>query len=312
MQSLNKPSTTNAVVAGLFYDMISVELATKALIEAGFAPGNIEQLTAEVGQRDDNNGGFFNSLAKFFGGGDSEDGTNPITTADGTSAYNRLITLGLDQEEAHEFQSRLEDGGVLVILHAGARATKALEIFKHHGASPAQLEFDENPPTKIALPSQAESDVTMVPHPVAEVMLPVIPQPEIATPGTQRLQLLKEVLKVNKERVQKGEVRVRKEIITEMRTLEVPVTREELVIERQVVVDGRVTGEISEGETIRIPLSEEQVRVDKQAVVAEEVTIGKRDVEEIKEVKESVRREELRTETDGSVIVNDQNTPMKP
>ncbi len=311
MQSLNKSFTADAVVAGLFYDMISVDLAIKALTEAGFGRDHIEQLTAEASHRNDNNGGFFNSLTRFFGGGDAEDGTNPLATADGTSAYNRLITLGLDQEEAHEFQSRLEDGGVLIILRAGAEATKALDILKRHGASPAHLEFDDQPPTKIALPSHTDFDGTVAPLPVAQVTLPGIPQPEIVTPGIQRLQLLKEVLKVNKERVQKGEVRVCKEIITEMRTIEVPVTREELVIERQVVVDGKVTGEISEGETIRIPLSEEQVRVDKQAVVAEEVTIGKREVQETKEVKESVRREELRTETDGSVIVNDQNTPKK-
>jgi len=43
--------------------------------------------------------------------------------------------------------------------------------------------------------------------------------------GAQRLELLKEVLQVNKRRVQTGEV-TRKEVITEMQTVQVPVTRE--------------------------------------------------------------------------------------
>ncbi len=57
-------------------------------------------------------------------------------------------------------------------------------------------------------------------------------------------------------------------------------------------------GEIGQGQVIRIPLSEEQVHVDKQVMVAEEINIGERDVQETREVKESVRREELRTDTD--------------
>jgi uncharacterized protein (TIGR02271 family) len=73
----------------------------------------------------------------------------------------------------------------------------------------------------------------------------------------------------------RGEVRLRKDVVTESQTVEVPVTREELVIER-VPASGQenVTGEIGTDQEIRVPLSEERVRVEKQPVVKEEVRVG--------------------------------------
>jgi len=50
-----------------------------------------------------------------------------------------------------------------------------------------------------------------------------------ATSRSPTPELLKEVLQVNKRRVQTGEVTLRKEVITEMQTVQVPVTREKLI-----------------------------------------------------------------------------------
>lgn len=63
--------------------------------------------------------------------------------------------------------------------------------------------------------------------------------------GEQTLRLHKEELRVNKERVQTGEVQVHTRTVTELRTVQVPVQREELVIEREgevtvVDADGNV------------------------------------------------------------------------
>jgi uncharacterized protein (TIGR02271 family) len=80
------------------------------------------------------------------------------------------------------------------------------------------------------------------------------------------------------------------------------VTREELVIER-VPTQGRETaGEVGMGEKeIRVPLSEERVRVEKKPIVNEEIRVGKRQVQGTERVSDTVRREELRTETEGNV-----------
>lgn len=118
--------------------------------------------------------------------------------------------------------------------------------------------------------------------------------------AVDRVQLFGEVLRVHKERINRGEVRIRKDVVTENQTIEVPVTREELVLER-VPVSGNVPApgaSIGSSEEIRVPLSEEAVRLEKQAVVREEVVVGKRDVEDVATVGDAVRHEELRVDSD--------------
>jgi uncharacterized protein (TIGR02271 family) len=112
--------------------------------------------------------------------------------------------------------------------------------------------------------------------------------------GEQRIQLLGEVLRVHKDRVSRGEVRIRKEVITETQTVEVPVTREELVIERTAPTEVRsATGRVGEGSEIRIPLTEEVASIDKDTVVREEVAVGKRSVQSVANIGDNISHEEL-------------------
>jgi uncharacterized protein (TIGR02271 family) len=112
--------------------------------------------------------------------------------------------------------------------------------------------------------------------------------------GEKRIQLLGEVLRVHKDRISRGEVRIRKEVITETQMVEVPVTREELVIERTIPADiHTAAGQVGEGSEIRIPLSEEVASADKDTIVREEVTVGKRAVQSVANVGETISREEL-------------------
>ena len=120
------------------------------------------------------------------------------------------------------------------------------------------------------------------------------PMTAAKTEGTQNIQLLGEVLRVQKERVNSGEVRFRKEVITDMQTIQVPVTREELVIERHAVSGTtQVQGNIGDSNEIRIPLTEEHASLDKSTVVREEVSVGKRSVEDVESLSGETRREEL-------------------
>jgi uncharacterized protein (TIGR02271 family) len=116
-----------------------------------------------------------------------------------------------------------------------------------------------------------------------------------------RIQVREEELQAHKQLVEAGAVRVRKEVITEHRTLEVPVQREEMVIERQAP-----TGEPIE--EIRIPVSEEQVTVEKRPVVKEEVTVGKRVVQGTERVSGEVRKEVVRVEREGDVDLHGNGT----
>ena len=122
----------------------------------------------------------------------------------------------------------------------------------------------------------------------------------------ERLDQRVEELRAAKERVKAGEVRVRKEVVTDEQTIDVPVTREEVVLERHPVAGRPVSGaDLKEGEEIRIPVTEEQVRVEKTPVVKEEITVGKRQVTETERVRDTVRREEARIDERGSARVRD-------
>ena len=121
--------------------------------------------------------------------------------------------------------------------------------------------------------------------------------------GAERIQLHEEELQAHKQPVETGAVRVRKEVITEHRTIEVPVRREEVVIERRAPTGEPAASDIRPGEEIRIPVRKEQVSVEKRPVVKEEVTIGKRVVEGTEQVGGEVRREEVRVEREGDVEV---------
>ena len=98
-------------------------------------------------------------------------------------------------------------------------------------------------------------------------------------------------------------MRLRKEVVTEQQNIEVPTTREELVVERIPGSGREATGaQVGSGEKeIRVPLTEERVRLEKKPVVNEEVQVGKRQVQDTKRVSDQVRHEELRSETEGDV-----------
>jgi uncharacterized protein (TIGR02271 family) len=120
--------------------------------------------------------------------------------------------------------------------------------------------------------------------------------PRIAE-GAERIQLREEELQVHKQLVETGKVRVRKEVVTEHRTIEVPVQREEIVIERHAPNGAPVPdSDIGPGEEIHIPVRREQVFVEKRPVVKEEVTVGKRVVQDTEHVGGEVRKEEVRIE----------------
>ena len=128
------------------------------------------------------------------------------------------------------------------------------------------------------------------------------------TEGERTVQLREEQLQARTQSVEAGEVGIRKEVVTEEQTIEVPVTREEAVIERHPV-EGRPSAEpIGEGETIRVPLHKEQVEVDKQPVVREEIEIGTRQVQDTERVSDTVRREEARVEHADDVDVRGEGT----
>lgn len=115
----------------------------------------------------------------------------------------------------------------------------------------------------------------------------------------QKLKLREEQIDISKKWIQTGEVTVHKEVLTQEKNITVPVTHEELVIEKKVLDEPVHT------ETIRIPISEERIEITKHPVILEDVEIKKRQFQEIETVKQTLKKEKLHLETTGNPQVID-------
>jgi len=126
-----------------------------------------------------------------------------------------------------------------------------------------------------------------------------------------KLQLLEERLVVDKDRFKAGSVEIGKHVETHQEQVQVALQREEVVIERRAVSDGRpvegaVLGEGSQ--TMSIDLEAERANVSKQAYVTEEIGIGKRTVTDNQTVTETVGREVLDVNKTGDVRMENGET----
>ena len=110
-----------------------------------------------------------------------------------------------------------------------------------------------------------------------------------------------EQLSVGTERAERGRARLRKYVVTEQVTKTVPVSREEVRLEREPITDANVDA-ATEGPAIsdeehEVVLHEERPVVEKQTVPKERVRVETETVTDQQDVSEEVRRE--RIETDG-------------
>ena len=175
-----------------------------------------------------------------------------------------LVNMGVPQGEVQLYQQELSLGHSIVAVLTGDRYQEVLDILVSSGAS--------NPDQQTASRNVREAQ------------------------GNVQVPLREEQLNVNKRTVQAGEVTLRKEIVNEQQTIDVPVSHEEVYIERRSLAEQPSTTPIGEDETIRIPVNKEQVQVSKQAVETGEVAIGKRNVQKQQRVSDSVKREEVQVE----------------
>lgn len=111
----------------------------------------------------------------------------------------------------------------------------------------------------------------------------------------RRLVRMEEELQVGKRQVQAGEVHVRKHVETEHVRESVPVTREEVTVERRPVsADAGLAANARIGEDdISVPVMREEVVASKRAVPKEEVVVRTRAVADEQVVEEDLRRERI-------------------
>jgi uncharacterized protein (TIGR02271 family) len=197
------------------------------------------------------------------------------------SLTGALIGWGIPEDDASYYEGEVKAGRFVVTVEAAGRSAEAWTVLHRHGGHNRA-----NPASAAAGRARATAATTET---------------------GQTMQLKEEQLHVSKHPVRKGEVEVRKEVVTEQRQITVPVEREEIVIERKPA-HGRAASGTLAAEEIRVPVTEEEVDVRKETVVKEEVSVGKRKVTDQKTVAGTVRKEELRVEEEGDVEVQGETT----
>lgn len=198
-----------------------------------------------------------------------------------------LMGMGVPEEHAKYYEGEAKAGKTLVTVRADGRYEDAQRILRDHGAYDVE---------------SRDRSTEATGNPVLQSGTGARPMHK----DEDTLQLREEELVANKQRVETGQVQVRKDVVSEQRTLEVPVTRDEVVIERHPVDRRPADGPIDDrGQSIEMPVREERVELEKRAVLYEEVGVGIREVQDTQHVSGTVRREEARFEREGDVHVSD-------
>ena len=110
---------------------------------------------------------------------------------------------------------------------------------------------------------------------------------------TTSVPLIEERLNVSKT-TSTTQYTITKEPVSEKKTLEVPVTHEELVVEKRPAMGSQTTqGPVTSKTEIKVPLNREEVKVTKESFVKEEVVVKKKRVTETKTVSDTLRGETI-------------------
>jgi uncharacterized protein (TIGR02271 family) len=276
-------SIPGEVLIALFSDASDARSALTALRDHTFGldqvgaafrePHSAGRDNSSAVQQSGLNDGWFNQLREIYRGD-----VPPERTRWAPAEFEASLSqLHIPAQQARLLVQDLAPGGAIVTVNPGNRYREAEQLLRQSGGRIARDPIERNPPAKEErVPRRG----------------PTAPAQSSQPSEPDHIQLFGEVLRVHKEKVGSGDVRVRKEAVTEMETVQVPVTREHLVVEHT-----GANSPVDATKPIRIPLSEERVRVDKDTVLQEEYRVGKREVTENETVTDAVRRERLLVDT---------------
>jgi hypothetical protein len=114
-----------------------------------------------------------------------------------------LVGLGIPEEDAHYYEDEFKAGRALVTVRANGRYDEAWAILHRHGAYNRQT-------TTAAATARSSAEG-----------------------GGRAVEVREERLRPTKRPAKTGEVRVRKDVVTEQQIVQVPVEHEEVVVERR-------------------------------------------------------------------------------
>jgi uncharacterized protein (TIGR02271 family) len=328
-------ATRRSTVVGVFHERDDAREAIEALKDEGFAPDTIsilspdkqatQSMAEETGTHAGSGaatgavaGGLLGGLGGWLVGigALAIPGVGPFiaagafATALGGAAIGAgvgaiagaLVGMGVPKEEAEYYEGEVKSGRTLVTVRADGRYDEAQRTLRQHGAydiesrdasaTPAVRGVVGGQPTSVAATRERAADT--------EETRSVSTGQE----AERTVQLREEELQARKQPVETGQVTLGKDVVEQHKTVDVPVTREEVYVERRAV-DRPADRPIDSAaeQTIEVPVREEQVEVEKRPVVYEEVGVNKQQVVESQQVSDTVRREELRVDKQGEVAL---------
>ena len=126
----------------------------------------------------------------------------------------------------------------------------------------------------------------------------------------KQFQLFEETLVTKKRRVKTGEVRISKQIVTSTGTAAIPVTKEKIVIEIESIYGADTRLNIGEAVaakdgSITMDIYEDQATVCREVKPYQSISVRKEVVNDVVTAEETLRREEMTIETDGTPQVRE-------
>lgn len=198
-----------------------------------------------------------------------------------------LTNMGVPGQEADYYNNEFQQGHTVVTVKTRDQQQQAYDLLMRDGG----YDFNSNQGQRSSYDYGAQAGTaTSMPDTAGRPM----------GEETEDIKLRAEQLQPQTRWQQGGEVDLRKDVVSEQRTIDVPVTHEEVYIERRPgsgqVSDTPIT---DDSETVRVPVNEQQVDVQKQTVETGEVAVGKRQVQQNQQYTDTVRREELHVDRQG-------------
>jgi len=217
-----------------------------------------------------------------------------------------LVGLGIPKEEAEYYEGRVQQGSTLVTVDAQGRDSEARQVLLNAGAEDLQAQgygggYDEG---QVATAPMTQTVPTM---PRTQVQQPITNQVDTTTTNDTdiRVPVVEEELVVGKRQEELGRVRIHRDVVEEQQSVDVPLQRERVTVER-VAVSGTTDTNLNDAfreQDIDVPVMGEEAVVGKRVHEVEEVRLRKESVTEQQQVSDTVRKE--RVIVDG---VDDQGT----
>jgi uncharacterized protein (TIGR02271 family) len=198
--------------------------------------------------------------------------------------WHRLFGRDIEQHEATVYGRTIGSGGsVLTIRVPESEAPKALGILNAHRAVDVQRRAVQE---GLLSPSAAPASA------------PAQPATAARTTGAEEvLRLAEEQLEVGKRLVQEGTTRIRRFVTETPVEKQVNLHEEHVQVIRRVVSDSGSAGNIDWSEkTIEVSETAEEPVITKSAHLTEEVVIRKEGSDQVRTVRDKVRRQQVEVE----------------